>query len=180
MKKNFAGYILIDLLSRTREHINDKVKIVSDLSTYATKKGLEHTTDTNTSDLAAKKVLITLKAEVEKLDINELVNVPTSLNNLQTKVDDLDVGKYKTVPVDLKKLSDVVDNAVVKNRKFNTLKTKVNNLEKEISDAAILIRINQYNTDKQNLEKKLHETSGSVTKTVLNTNISEVETKYRT
>ena len=45
-----------------------------------------------------------LKAEVEKLGINKLVNVPTSLNNLKTKLNDLDVGKLKTVPVDLKKI----------------------------------------------------------------------------
>ena len=76
------------------------------------------------------------------------------MNNLKTKVDDLDVGKLKTVPVDLKKLSDVVDNEVVKNAKFNTLKTKVNSLEKKIPDATTLIHINQYNTDKQNLETK--------------------------
>ena len=98
-----------------------------------------------------------MKAEVDKLDINKLVNVPTSLNNLKTKVDDLDVGKLKTVPVDLKKLSDVVDNEVVKNAKFNTLETKVNNLEKKIPDATTLIHINQYNTDKQNLEKQIGE-----------------------
>ena len=64
------------------------------------------------------------------------------MNNLKTKVDDLDVGKLKTVPVDLKKLSDVVDNEVVKNTKFNTLKTKVNNLENKIPEATILIHIN--------------------------------------
>ena len=39
-------------------------------------------------------------------------------------------------------------------KKFNTLKTKVNSLEKKIPDATTLIHINQYNTDKQNLEKK--------------------------
>ena len=83
-----------------------------------------------------------MKAEVDKLDINKLVNVPTSLNNLKTKVDDLDVGKLKTVPVDFKKLSGVVDNEVVKNTKFNTLKTKVNNLENKIPEATILIHIN--------------------------------------
>ena len=44
-----------------------------------------------------------LKAEVGKLDINKLVNVLATLNNLKTKVDDLDVGKLQTVPVDLKK-----------------------------------------------------------------------------
>ena len=52
------------------------------------------------------------------------------MNNLKTKVDDLDAGKLKTVPVDLKKLSDIVHNEFVKNIKFDTLKTKVNNLEK--------------------------------------------------
>ena len=51
--------------------------------------------------------------KVDKLDINELVNVRTSFNNLKTKVDDLDVAKLETVPVDLKKLSDVVDNELV-------------------------------------------------------------------
>ena len=65
-----------------------------------------------------------------------------------TKVDDLDVSKSKTVSVDLKKISDLVDNEVVKNTKLNTLKTKVNNLDKKIPDTTTLIHINQYNTDK--------------------------------
>ena len=95
-----------------------------------------------------------MKAEAEKVDINKLVNVPTRLNDLKIEVDDLDVGKLKTVHVDLKKLSDLVANEVVKNTKFNTLKTKVNSLEKIIPDATTLIHINQYNIDKQNLERK--------------------------
>ena len=60
------------------------------------------------------------------------MSVSTSLNNLKTKVDGLDIGKLKTVPVYLKKLSDVVDNEVVKKTKFNTLKMKVKNIEKQI------------------------------------------------
>ena len=55
----------------------------------------------------------------------------------------------------MKKLSDVIDNEVIKNTKFNTLKTKVNNLEKKIPDATTLIHINECNTDKQNSEKKI-------------------------
>ena len=96
-----------------------------------------------------------MKAEVAKLDISKLINILTSLNKLKTKADDLDVGKLKTVPVDSKKLSNGVDNEVVKNTKFNTLKTKVNNLEKKIPDTTTLIHIKQYNTDKQNLETKI-------------------------
>ena len=114
-----------------------------------------------------------MKAEVDKLDINKLVNVPISLNNLKTKVDDLDVGKWKTVPVDLKKISDVVDKQIDKNSKFNTLNMKVNNLEHKTPDATTWIHINKYNTDEQNLEKKnkdvenkILDVSGLVTTTV--------------
>ena len=45
-------------------HIRDKVKIVLDLPDYATKKELEHAAGVDISDLAAKKDLVTLKAEV--------------------------------------------------------------------------------------------------------------------
>ena len=83
-------------------HIKDKVKVVLDLPNYATKEELDHATCVDKSDLTAKKDFIALKAEIDKLDINKFVNVPTSLNNLETKVDDLDVGKLKTVPVDLR------------------------------------------------------------------------------
>ena len=58
------------------------------------------------------------------------------------------------LPVNLKKFIDVVGDEVAKNPKFNTLKTKVNNLENEIPDATTSIHINQYNTDKKNLGKK--------------------------
>ena len=54
-----------------------------------------------------------------------MVNVPTSLNNLKIKVDDLYVGKLKTMDL----------------RKFNTLKTQINNLEKKILDPTTLIHI---------------------------------------
>ena len=70
------------------------------------------------------------------------------MNNIKTKLDPLDVGKYKTVSVALKKLSAAVDNEVFKNINFNTLKTKLSNLEKKIPDPATSIHIYQYNTDK--------------------------------
>ena len=134
--------------------------------------------------MSAKNDFIALKAEIDKLDINKLTNVPTSLNNFQTKVDDLDVGKFNTVRVDLTKTGDIVDNEVVKKTKFNTLKTKVNNLEKKSPNATTLIHIYQYNVDKQNLkkkignvDKKIPDTNGLVTTTIFNTKISEVDKK---
>ena len=61
-------------------HITDKVKVVLELPNYATKKELDNATGVDASDLAVEKDYITLKAEVDKLDISKLVNVPTSLN----------------------------------------------------------------------------------------------------
>ena len=85
-------------------HIRDKVKVVLELSNYGTKK-LEHATVVDTSDLVTKKYFIALKPEADKLDINKLVNVRTSLSNIITKVDYLDVGTLKIFVAALKKLS---------------------------------------------------------------------------
>ena len=55
-----------------------------------------------------------MKAEVEKLKINKMVNVLTALDNLKTKAIGLDVDKLKIIPVDLRRLSHVVCKEVVK------------------------------------------------------------------
>ena len=51
---------------------------------------------------AGKRHFIALKVEVGKLEINKLINVPTSWDNRKVEADDLDVGKLKNVPVDLR------------------------------------------------------------------------------
>ena len=84
-------------------HIRDKVKVVFNLSIYATKKELDHVTGVDTSDLAADKDFIALKTEIDILTINKRVNISTSLNNFETKVDDLNVGKLEAVPVPTKR-----------------------------------------------------------------------------
>ena len=86
-----------------------------------------------------------------------MVSIRTILNNLKTKVENLGVGKLKTVLVDVKKLRDFVDNEVVENVKFNVLETKLNNSDKKNLDATALSHINQFKTDKQNLEKKIRD-----------------------
>ena len=83
--------------------MRDKVEIVLDLSNYATKKELELAIGVDTSLSAPKQDSIALKVEVEKLDINKLVNIPTGLNDLKTKVDKLDISKLEIIPEDLKK-----------------------------------------------------------------------------
>ena len=91
-------------------HVRDKTSRIR-LLNYATKKELKDAIGVDTSNLVAKSDFIALKAEVEKVDINNLVNVPNSLNNLKAKVDDSHVDKLKTVPIDWKNLSDVVSNS---------------------------------------------------------------------
>ena len=63
-----------------------------DLSNYATKLYWKNATGFDTSKLAAKPDLASLRAKVDKIDIDKL----------------------KTVPVSLSKLSNVVENQVVK------------------------------------------------------------------
>ena len=82
--------------------------------------------------------------------------------------------------MDLKKLIDVVSKEVVKNK----LNIKINNLGNKFPEATTLVYINQYNTDKQSLDKKIGDVdkkipgvSGLVTATVLTTKIGEVDNK---
>ena len=77
------------------------------------------------------------------------------MSKLKTKVDDLDVANLKPVSIDSKKLSDGVSREVIKNTKFSRLNTWINNLENKIPYAYTLTKTNQYNEDKQSLEKKL-------------------------
>ena len=62
-----------------------------------------------------------MKAEVDKLDIAKLVNVPFSLNNLKTKLDDLDTGKLKSVPAPIEKIKVL--------QKKNLLKHKIQHIK---------------------------------------------------
>ena len=55
-----------------------------------------------------------MKAEADELEINKLVYVATSLNNLKTTGDDLVVDKLKTAPIDLRRLSDAVNRKILK------------------------------------------------------------------
>ena len=110
-------------------HITCKVKVL-DLSNYATKKN-QDILQVLIHLIQLLKKFIALKDEVDKLDINKLVNVPTGLNNLKSKVHELNVGELKIVLKDLKISTDIVKNEVVKNTKFNTLKMKVNKLDKK-------------------------------------------------
>ena len=62
------------------------VKVVLDLSNYATKADLKNATEVGISDFVKKTDLTNLKLDVDKLDFNKFKNVPTGLNSLKSKV----------------------------------------------------------------------------------------------
>ena len=116
----------------------DNIKIKIDLSNYATKADMKNITHVVTSGFALKTNLSSLKTEVDKLDINKLVSVPT----------------------DLSKLSNVVKNDVVKKAAYNKLVAKVDN-----TDTNRFILKTKYDTDKTKLENRIPDTSNLIEKT---------------
>ena len=81
------------------EPFGGDISVTVDLSNYATKTDLKNVTHVDTSSFALKTNLAILKTEVDKLDIDRLVPVPTDLN----------------------KLSNVVKNDVVKKTAYDNL-----------------------------------------------------------
>ena len=65
------------------EPFGGDINVKVDLSNYPTKTDLKNATGIDTSKLTAKSDLISLKTEVDKLDIDKLKSVPTNLNNLK-------------------------------------------------------------------------------------------------
>ena len=110
------------------EPFGEDITVEADLSNYATKADLKNAAGIDTSTLAAKSDLTSLKAEVDKLGIDKLI----------------------PAPADLSKLSDAVKNNVVKRNVYDKLVAKVNNVD-TIGFAAKI----KYGTDKSELEKKI-------------------------
>ena len=100
------------------------------LSNYALKVHHKGATDIDTSTLASK----------------------TDLTSLKTKVNNLNVDKLKTASADLSKLSNVVENDVVKKTVYNKVVTTVKAADTKIRSTCGLVTKTQYDSDKQGLE----------------------------
>ena len=68
------------------EPFGGDINVTVDLSNYAIKTDLKNVTHVNTSSFALKTNLANLKTEVDKLDIDKLVHVPTDLSKLSNVV----------------------------------------------------------------------------------------------
>ena len=122
------------------EPFGGDINVKVDLSNYATKTDIKNISHVDTSSFALKTNLANLKHEVDKLDIDKLVPVPT----------------------DLSKLSDVAKNAVVKKDVYDKLVAKVNNI-----DTSGFLLKTKYDTNKLELENKIPDTSSLVKKSRL-------------
>ena len=114
------------------------INVKVDLSNYATKTDLKNVTQVDTSSFTLKANLASLKIDVNKLDINKLA----------------------PVPVDLNELSGFVKN--VKKAVYDKLAAKVSNI-----DTSDFVLKTKYQTDKAELENKIPNVTGFVTKTKL-------------
>ena len=61
-------------------HFGDSIKVKVDISNYATKTDIKNISHVDTSSFALKTNLANLKTEVDNLDIDKLVSVPTDLS----------------------------------------------------------------------------------------------------
>ena len=68
-----------------QKSLGRKLKVEFDLPNYATKTDLKNVTGVDISSFTKKTDLANLKSTVDKLDIDELKNVPTNLSNLKVK-----------------------------------------------------------------------------------------------
>ena len=102
------------------------INVTADISSYATKTGLKNVTYVDAASFALKTNLASLKTELDKLDIDKLVSVPTYLS----------------------KLSNVVKKDV-KKTVSDKLVTKVDNI-----DTSEFLLKTKYSTDKTEIEMK--------------------------
>ena len=68
------------------EPFGGDINVKVDLSNYATKADIKNISHVDTSSFALKTNLANLKTEVDKLDIDKLVPVPTDLSKLRNVV----------------------------------------------------------------------------------------------
>ena len=117
------------------EPFEGDINVKVDLPNHATKADLKNTTGIDTSKLAAKSDLASLKAKMDKIDVQKL----------------------KTVLIDLSKLSSVANNEVAKKFAYSKLVAKVNNI-----DTSEFVLETKYQTDNSDLEKKISDTDKKV------------------
>ena len=98
-----------------------RIKCETDLSNYATKINLKDATGVDISSFVKKTDLSNLKSDVDRLEFNELKNIPSGLGRLKRKVNKFAVDKLVPTLVDLSELSGVVNTYVLRKTEYKEL-----------------------------------------------------------
>ena len=101
------------------------------------------------------------KADLRNVDTSNIA-LKTNLASLKTEVDKFDIEKLAPVPVYWSKLSDAVKNDVAQITVFDKLAAKVNCI-----DTSDFVLKTKYHTDETELEKKIPDVTDFVKKTKL-------------
>ena len=148
---------------KTYEPFGGDINVKGDLSNYATKADIKNISHVDTSSFALKTNLSNLKTEVDKLDIDILVPVPTDLSKLSNVVENDVIKKTgcnsKIAEIE-NKIPDVTNLAT---------KTALNTVQNKIPDTSSLVKKNDYNAKINEMEGKILDVTNLATKTALDT-----------
>ena len=157
------------------------VKVELDLKNYATKEELKNITHVDTSSLALKTNLASLKTEVDKVDIPKLTTLPTDVAKLSNKVandlvEETDSNSLKT---NVNKNETDNDNL---ESKVTTTETSINNLKTKVDgiDLTKYVLKSNYDTQVGNLELKIPNVRGKLNTSDFNSKVNELENKIIT
>ena len=115
------------------EPFGGDINVKVDLSNYATKADIKNISHVDTSSFALKTNLANLKTEVDKLDIDKLVPVPTDLSKLSNVVKN-DVVKKTVYEKVVAKLDDIDTSDFVLKNKYQKYKTELENKIPNVTD----------------------------------------------
>ena len=164
------------------ESFGGNINVKVDLSNYATKPAIKKILHVDTSSFALKTNLANLKTEVDKLDIDILVPIPTDLSEL-TNVVKNDIAKKDVYDKLVAKVNNIDTSGFVSKTKYDIDKSE---LENEILDTSSLVKQTDYNTKATDIEGKIPDISNLATKAALNTvenkipNVSNLVKKKQT
>ena len=127
------------------EPFGGDINVKVDLSKYATKADVKNISHVDISNFALKTNLANLKTEVDKLDIDKLVPVPTDLGKLSNVVKKDVYDKLVT------KVNNIDTSGCVLKTKYDTEKSELGN---KIPNTSDLVKKTDYNTKITKIEVK--------------------------
>ena len=138
MFNNFDLTKMSQYFPKLYETFSGNINVKADLSNYVTKADVKNILNVDTSSFALKANLVNWKTEVDKLEIDQLVPVPT----------------------DLSKLSNVVKKDIIKKTDYNT---KITEIEGKIAVTNLATK-----TAFITVENKISNVSGLAKKNCIN------------